>query len=271
MNCRICNSPATQAFTTTVLFKYEVSYYRCTVCGFLQTEKPYWLAEAYQNPINLSDTGIILRNQRLSKITTSLIFLFFKRKEKMLDYAGGYGIYTRMMRDIGFDFYWSDPYTENILARSFESEAGRKYYLATSFESFEHFDNPVGELEKIASLADNIILSTELLPQPMPPIGSWWYYAPEHGQHVAFYTKGAFRKLADIYHLNYYNLDNIHLLTRKKISFLGTLFFSFPYAKHVLYVLYFFISPFLKSKTLDDLDEINHHERQEKQKTEQTI
>ncbi|MBX2914239.1 MAG: class I SAM-dependent methyltransferase [Cyclobacteriaceae bacterium] len=209
--------------------------------------------EAYQNPINISDTGIIVRNYRQSRITTSLIFLFFNRHEKFIDYAGGYGLFTRMMRDIGLDFYWSDPYTANLLAKKFEIEPNRRYHLATSFESFEHFEDPTEGLGKILEIADNIILSTELLPSPTPNISDWWYYGPEHGQHISIYTQESFKKLAHKFQLHYYNLDNFHLLTKKKITIFGRLLFQFKYAKHILYILSFFIVWIIKSKTLEDM------------------
>ncbi len=47
------------------MFKYEVQYYRCPECYFAQTEDPYWLDEAYQNALNLSDTGLLFRNKML--------------------------------------------------------------------------------------------------------------------------------------------------------------------------------------------------------------
>ncbi len=42
--------------------------------------------------------------------------------DPFLDYAGGYGVFTRLMRDIGFDFYWHDPYTQNLFANGFEKD-----------------------------------------------------------------------------------------------------------------------------------------------------
>jgi Methyltransferase domain len=252
--CKICSSQTRTVFSTKLLRKYEVSYYQCIQCGFLQTEKPYWLEEAYQNPINLSDTGIVLRNQRLARIVTSLIILFFNKKENFLDYAGGFGLFTRMMRDIGFDFYWSDPYTKNELARGFEIEEGRKYELITTFESFEHFENPTQELEKIIKISDTIILSTELLPNPVPRAADWWYYGTEHGQHIALYTKKAFAELTRPFGLHYYNIDDVHIITKKPMSNFGLLVLRIPYLKYVLYLASFFIIPFLHSKTIDDMN-----------------
>jgi hypothetical protein len=56
------------------------------------------------------DTGIMQRNLYLSKITAFILLLFFDCRKKFLDYAGGYGVFVRLMRDYGFDFYWYDKY-----------------------------------------------------------------------------------------------------------------------------------------------------------------
>ncbi|MBS1952288.1 MAG: class I SAM-dependent methyltransferase [Bacteroidetes bacterium] len=258
MTCKICSTESSFLFKTNVLNTYNVSYFKCSACGFIQTEKPYWLEEAYKNPINISDTGIVLRNQRLSRIVTSLIVLLFNRKEKILDYAGGFGLFTRMMRDIGFDFYWSDPYTKNEMARGFEVEPGRKYHLTTTFESFEHFENPRKELETILQFSENIILSTELVPSPVPAAADWWYYGTEHGQHIALYTKKAFEELARQFGLHYYNLDNVHILTKKPVSVFQRTVLKLPYVKYLLYLTSFFITPFLHSKTFDDMNTYKH-------------
>ncbi|MEJ2105601.1 MAG: hypothetical protein P8X47_13660, partial [Ignavibacteriaceae bacterium] len=63
MNCRVCNSKSKEVFSAKVLNKYNVKYYHCLSCGFLQTEEPYWLDEAYKSAIGIADTGIQKRNQ----------------------------------------------------------------------------------------------------------------------------------------------------------------------------------------------------------------
>jgi hypothetical protein len=162
MLCKICNNESLDIFKKTILNKYEVQYYKCTNCNFIQTEEPYWLDEAYKKTINISDTGLLARNIHLSKITSLIIYLFFNKKGKFLDFAGGYGVFTRLMRDIGFDFLWHDPYTSNLLAKGFEWNANdqTKIELLTSFESFEHFIDPIKELEKMSKISDNILFSS---------------------------------------------------------------------------------------------------------------
>lgn len=261
MKCKICSGYCKELFITKVLNKYDVQYYQCENCRFVQTENPYWLEEAYNSPINYSDTGIVLRNQRLRRIVGSIIISFFDRKKRAVDYAGGFGLFTRMMRDIGFDFYWLDPYVKNEVARGFEGEDGRVYHIATSFESFEHFDNVIDEAKKITKIADNIILSTEMIPHPPPKVEDWWYYAPEHGQHIAFYTKSAFNILADKLGMHYYNLDNVHILSKNRLGVFANFIFKFRYAKYLFYLLSYIQFLSMKSKTLEDMERmkrLNH-------------
>ncbi len=124
-----------------ILNKYYAKYYYCDHCGFLQTEEPYWLNEAYARPINISDTSYMQRNIYLSKTLTTILSVFFNlNNTKFIDYAGGYGIFVRLMPCIGFDFYWHDKYGQNLFAKGFERDFSNKekVEVVISFENFEH-------------------------------------------------------------------------------------------------------------------------------------
>ena len=41
--CRICSAPVLEQFTSHLLNKYSVKYFQCPICGYVQTEKPFWL------------------------------------------------------------------------------------------------------------------------------------------------------------------------------------------------------------------------------------
>ena len=225
----------------------------CENCGFLQTEEPYWLEEVYKNPINISDTGYLQRNLYLSQIITIILYLFFGKNKKYIDYAGGYGVFVRLMRDIGFDFYWHDKYTKNIFARGFVyNNEMQPIEAITTFESFEHFVNPLEEIENMLKISKNIIFTTELLPQPIPPPEEWWYYGLDHGQHISFYSKKTLVFLAKHFCLNYYYLGKLHILTKKNII---------KYIKYILklkkFGLYRLICKNMKSKTWDDFLKIS--------------
>ncbi len=220
MDCKICGLESREIFKSKILNKYEgVKYFYCDNCEFLQTEDPFWLDEAYANAILDQDTGVLNRNNSLAKISSVLIYFLFNRNGKFVDLGGGYGIFTRLMRDVGFDFYWSDPYSQNIVAKSFEysTDLGN-IELVTCFECFEHFKDPIFELEKIIKVSPNIIFTTNILPTPVPAPNTWWYYAQEGGQHISFYREKTLRFVAQKYNLNFYSFWGIHLLTKQKVN-----------------------------------------------------
>jgi len=249
MRCKICNKQTNLVFSAKILNKYDVKYFYCNHCGFLQTEEPYWLEEAYGESINISDTGLMSRNLNLSNQTTNIINSFFDKNAKFLDFAGGYGIFTRLMRDIGFDFYWNDKFSQNLVAREFEYSPNHKYELLTSFESFEHFDNPILEIENMLKISKNILFSTELFSDKPPVTTEWGYYGLNHGQHISFYSIKTLKLIANKYNLNLYsNGKTLHLLTEKNLSnFLFNLI-----VKLNRFGLFNFTKRLNQSKTLSD-------------------
>ena len=198
--------------------KYPVDYFYCRNCGFLQTEKPHWLEEAYRCAINDLDTGLLQRNIYYSKIATVILSRYFKKDAEFLDYGGGYGIFTRLMRDNGFNFFIYDPNCPNLFAKEFQFNPEiNQISLITSWECFEHFENPLVDLEKMLKISRNIMFSTELLPEDIPNPDKWGYYGFEHGQHISFYSKKTFLFLSKKFNLKYYSARNLHVLTEKKL------------------------------------------------------
>lgn len=220
MKCPICTSVMEERFRATLLRKYDVAYHHCRRCGFLSTDPPYWLDEAYQSSINASDTGILWRNMKLSRMTAVILFVLYGRSGRFVDYGGGYGLLTRMMRDLGFDYYWYDPHCMNLFARGFEYQPETwKPDLVTCYEAFEHFVDPAAEIEKMVTLSEGILFTTDLLPEPVPRPEEWYYYGLDHGQHVSFYSLGALEHLAERFHLNLYSDGrSIHFLTCRKLG-----------------------------------------------------
>jgi len=220
LKCKVCESDSHQFAVAKVLCKYEVDYFKCSNCGFVQTEEPYWLEEAYSQPIASSDVGLAFRNLSFSQITQKLLFNFFNHQARFLDYGGGYGLFVRLMRDAGFDFYWLDKFCQNIFAQGFEIDAAanNQFELVTAFEVFEHLVHPINDLEELLKISRNILLSTELLPESNPKPDEWWYYVLHEGQHVSLYTTKSLSILAAKFNLNLYsNGSSLHLLTEKEL------------------------------------------------------
>lgn len=247
MICKICSKDSELFSQAEILNKYKIRYYKCPNCGFIQTEEPHWLEEAYSEAINRSDIGLLSRNIDLSKATKAILFLLFDKNKKFLDYGAGYGVFVRFMRDFGFDFYWMDKYSDNIFAKDFEAKHLDKFELLTAFEVFEHLVNPVEEVETMLKFSDNILFSTFLIPPRTPKPGEWWYYALDHGQHIALYSKKSLETLAEKFGLNFYtNGKNLHLFSKKKRNNFVFKVISFPYVAG-------FANPILRTKSkLDD-------------------
>jgi len=231
MKCKICQKECKKIFDAVILKKYNGSYYHCEYCNFLFVDEPrIWLDEAYKNSISLEDTGIMRRNIAISQSLSIVLYTLFKDNGKFLDFAGGYGILVRLMRDYGFDFYWKDIYSENLIARGFEGNLDEQYSAVTCFECFEHFLEPIQEIEKLAKISTTIIFTTELLPSPIPKPSDWWYYCLSTGQHICFYSKRTLEIIAQKLNLEYVRFINLHIFCEKenakkiKTQYLGSRF-----------------------------------------------
>lgn len=217
MGCRICSGVMREVFSHVVLNKYQSAYFYCDTCGFLQTQEPYWLDEAYSDAIADADTGLVQRNIALSRSIAPILYLLNGGQGRYLDLAGGYGMLTRMMRDIGFDFYWSDKYCTNLLARGFEAQQSTCFDVVTAFEVFEHLVDPVAFVSDGLnhSGARTMVFSTQLFAGEPPAPDSWWYYAFATGQHISFYQRRTLDVLAEKIGLRCYSNGSIHIFTDK--------------------------------------------------------
>lgn len=221
-NCKICGSNSTKIFSGKILNKYIIDYFQCDICCFIQTECPYWLNESYSSAIASTDIGLVSRNLNFQNSTTWIIKKYFDYKAKFLDYAGGYGLFVRLMRDSGFDFYRQDMYCENLFAKYFDISDYNEninFELITAFEVFEHLVDPIEEIKKILAFSDSIIFSTELQPQnKMNSTEDWWYFAKETGQHISFYTTKSLEVIAKKMNFYFYsNNRNLHIFTKKEL------------------------------------------------------
>ena len=225
--CHICEKRSVLFDESLVLGKYNVRYFRCTSCGFVQTESPCWIEEAYSSAIAKQDTGILSRNLLNRRITTAVLNLLFPGAESALDYGAGHGIFVRLMRDSGFRFSWYDLHAANDYARGFEHKENEVYDLLTSFEVLEHLTYPLVELSNIMSLSPNVFVSTVLMPSPTPKISDWWYYGVNSGQHISFYTSESLHLIARKFRRHLLSHGPYHLFTTEpKSKFLFRLAFE---------------------------------------------
>lgn len=195
--CRVCGAEARPLFEKRVLRRHTARYHGCPACGFVQTQEPDWLDEAYGEAISAVDTGVLARCLYQRRVLTVFLHLAGAGTAPCLDWAGGHGILTRLMRDVGFDFRWEDAYAANLFARGFERKPGvTAPFAVTAFEVLEHLVHPVETLRNIAALGPRFLITSTQLYAGAAPSADWRYLAPETGQHVAFYRRDTLARLA---------------------------------------------------------------------------
>jgi hypothetical protein len=254
--CPICARSRKERFRALLLNKYDVCYLYCESCGLLQTEQPYWLEEAYGKAIADSDTGLVSRNLDLSKRLSALLYFCFDRQAPYLEYAGGYGLLTRLLRDQGFDFYWHDPYCKNIFARGFEWDPVKGTAGAvTAFEVIEHVWNPAEFIANALSQAHTktIIFSTVLYKDEPPLPQDWWYYSLSTGQHISFYRRETLVILADKLGLRLYSNGSFHVMTALRLNPIAVRLCSGRFAS----VANNYVRRRMTPKTVDDHERIS--------------
>ncbi|MCK5849663.1 MAG: class I SAM-dependent methyltransferase [Kiritimatiellae bacterium] len=255
LKCPLCGNTRSICFQAEILKKYQVDYLYCDNCGLLQTEQPYWLKEAYNNVVANTDTGLVSRNITISKKLATMLFFLIDKDGKYADIAGGYGLLTRLMRCIGFDFYWSDLFCENIFAKGFEvSTTKRPFSAITAFEVLEHIHDPVEFIQQSLAEAETstIIFSTDLFRNHPPESDAWRYYSLNTGQHISFFQRKSIDFLGKRLSLRAYSFGNMHMLTDKHINH-----YAFRImAGRLSYLIYEYVSLRMNTRNFTDHDEL---------------
>jgi len=219
MKCKVCGGSTTPTHTAVILKTYDVQYHLCANCQYWFTDEAFWLAEAYSEAVSSMDTGTVSRNlnihRRLAPALVSLLGI-----GPYVDWAGGAGMLVRLMRDTGLDFYWQDTYSENILAKGLEWERrrdGRAALAVTAMEVLEHSPNPLPFIQEMldGGGTDTLIFSQELHHGPDP---TWWYLAPECGQHISFYSARTLEEIGRQLGMQLHSAKNLHMLTSRDIQ-----------------------------------------------------
>lgn len=218
MKCKICQASVQKSHQTQILKSFSSQLEECTECGFVFYAEVPWLKQAYSEAISQLDTGIVYRNLQVAGFLALLLKKEFSPQTRGLDRAGGFGLLTRLLRDCGYDWSWSDLYAQNLLAKGFEEKSGQKYDFVTAIEAFEHYENPLEEFEACFSRAPNLFLMTTLIPDPTPEPNQWPYYQLQTGQHISFFRPRTLGWVAQKFNKNLISFRDYHFLGDKKIS-----------------------------------------------------
>lgn len=86
--CPICDSAMSVFDEAMILKKYKANYWRCQMCGFIQTDTPYWLNESYSDAIVGTDIGLVSRNYIMAEKTAGVLDVCLSNSETHLDFGG---------------------------------------------------------------------------------------------------------------------------------------------------------------------------------------
>ena len=217
--CRVCREATEPFFNKLILAKHQVAYFKCPACGQVQTEQPYWLEEAYHGSPTKLDVGMADRCIWTALTTVTLALkLGIGPEEPCLDWGSGTGLFVRLCRDYGMNFYYSDPYAVNVFAAGFERDTKNpppNWACVTAFEVAEHLPDPLKNFGELFKLSPRHILFSTLLYSGQA--ADWWYFN-DAGQHVAFYTRRSLEVIARHYGYRLASNDcDLHLFSRDRV------------------------------------------------------
>jgi hypothetical protein len=214
--CRLCGGQATLSFTDTILNKHVSGFWRCARCGSLQTDTPHWLEESYASVHSATDTGMVARNLQMAQFVSLLLRMAGVGRDTLcLDWGGGNGLFCRLMRDQGYNFFNDDRYAEPFYCTGFTADriGIARCDIITSFEVFEHLPNPKAELAEILRFEPKLwIFSTQLYENQGP---EWAYLAPALGRHVFFYSEKALSVFAAKHGYQFLRGRHLHMLVKR--------------------------------------------------------
>ena len=156
--CRLCKGTLEKSFKKQILNAYDIQYYSCNSCNSLQTELPYWLAEAYRPENECFDTGQVIRGIHNVAILNALVSHLKLQKNLIVDYGCGSGLAVRLMRDLGLNAFGYDSYSTPRLAVGFHVNTTKNAEVINLCEVAEHFDEPITYFDEIFSSQPKLLL-----------------------------------------------------------------------------------------------------------------
>jgi len=201
LTCRLCGSPTHAIFSKQVLHRHEVQFQQCDHCGATQTEKPYWLAEAYVPENEMFDTGQVTRSLINAAVLNTLLPLCGLGSPgngpRIVDYGCGSGLFVRTMRDIGWDVWGYDRYSQPRLALGFQTPTFKHFDVMNLCEVVEHFDEPRAYFDEIFETKPKVVVIQTGMANQVTP--DWDYITAEHGQHIFFLSPKTLAWLCQTY------------------------------------------------------------------------
>lgn len=176
-----------------------IYYRRCAECKFLFTDAfDDWSIEEFKTLIYNDDYKLIdpeyeSARARGNADAVARLWGAVKSEIRVLDYGGGNGTFSAVLRDAGFPV----AVTFDPMVAEHATPPEGKFDLVTSFETIEHLPDPAATIASILQFAAEpgiIFFTTTLQPADIEKQRlNWWYAAPRNG-HVSLFSQDALKR-----------------------------------------------------------------------------
>ena len=190
-----------------------VSYLLCEKCGFcFAPEFSEWRLEDFESKIYNSDYVLVdpdYQDVRPRANARHLCHLFGDQVPKIshLDYGGGKGLLSEVLRESGWQSSTYDPFVD----RDMRLEDLGKFDLITAYEVFEHVPDVLRLINDLALLLNEkgtVLFSTLLSDgniKPNQPL-TWWYAKPRNG-HISLFSRKSLSMLGAKVGFNFFSFS----------------------------------------------------------------
>jgi SAM-dependent methyltransferase len=184
-------------------------YTLCGGCGFcFAPEFAAWTPEQFEEKI-YNDEYVLVDPEyieiRPRANAASLVSIFGDRAHAIrhLDYGGGNGLLSSLLRESRWQSVSYDPFADKTVSID---QLG-KFDLITAFEVFEHVPDPQRVMSDFGSLIapDGMVMFSTLLSDGNIHRNqriNWWYASPRNG-HISLFSKSSLAALARNNGVNY--------------------------------------------------------------------
>ena len=205
------------------LLGVPIYYHRCSECGLIYTyafdkfTSNGWIKYIYNDEyFTKLDTGYgFVRPSLNAEILHAISIYWGKSRTIGVDYGGGNGMLSQILRKRSIAYYTYDPFDLSDIR---EEDIG-KFNILSAFEVLEHTIDPIGTFKDILRLAADkfvFVASTQCSHDlvNLNTHDTWWYVAPRNG-HVSIYTVESLQQIANQFQLDYISVSRgLHLFGR---------------------------------------------------------
>lgn len=186
-----------------------IYYYRCSACQFcFAPEFSSWQTEDYANHIYNEDYILVdpeyvdIRPQANAQGMISMLGAQ-KGQFRHLDYGGGSGLMSKLLRQEGWNSSSYDPFVNDDI----DPASLGQFDLITAYEVFEHVPDVRPLIQRLSNLLAPqgiILFSTMTSDESIVPGQrlSWWYAAPRNG-HISLFSKRSLVLLGEREHFKF--------------------------------------------------------------------